>query len=68
MLNWLIQGERMSGNSEEFLDACSQTQTTEIAVPVLLHYLNAGYRIILSRSSPTPKRVREMEQESEPIG
>jgi hypothetical protein len=68
MVNWLIQGERMMGKREKFLDACSQTQTAETAVPVLLHCLNAGYRIILSRSSPTPKRVREMEQESEPIG
>jgi len=48
-------------NSEEFLDACSSTETTEIAVSVLLDNLNAGYRIILPRSSPTPKRVREME-------
>jgi hypothetical protein len=52
--------------ARNFIDACSQTQTTETAVRFLLYDLNTRYRIIRPRSSPTPKRVREMEQESEP--
>jgi len=27
----------------------------------LLNGVNAGYRMVLSRSNPTPKRIREME-------
>src|SRR6202030_1883062 len=52
--------------ARNFIDACSQSQTTETALRVLLYDLNTRYRIIRPHSSPTPKRVREMEQESEP--
>ena len=42
-------------------DAYSQSEITETSVSVLLNGVNAGYRIVLSRSNPTPKRIREME-------